>query len=311
MRARARRRARGGCRSTAARPTGSRSPSAPSSSSTRCSRRAGSAAARRTTACCSASATTGAGRGVLPRPRPRADPARAAAASPRRSSRPPSAWPRSASSTSTRSRSSGGATRAPRLVHASSSASTYQGLSGLPENFVYNTGERASAAPARLDVPLAARELVPARRRAALRRVAARPALGALWRARRAALRRAALDAFALLRPGARARPRRFRRSRAAQRLARRRGVAVIGGRRRVRAGLPAHRADDVFTPHELVCQSSTRSRRRSTSSAPTAVRTRLGRSEPLASLRDGVRRSSATRASASATPARPRRARA
>ena len=34
----------------------------------------------------------------------------------------------------------------------------YQGLSGLPENFLYNTGNERAAAAARLDVPLAARD---------------------------------------------------------------------------------------------------------------------------------------------------------
>ena len=83
----------------------------------------------------------------------------------------------------------------------------------------------------------------------------------ALWVAiGRAALRRAALDALALVVPRARARARRFRvacaAARRAQRLAcRRRGGRGARGRRRVREGVPAHRAATRFTPRELAYQ--------------------------------------------------------
>ena len=70
----------------------------------------------------------------------------------------------------------------------------YTGLSGLPENFVYNAGNGVVFRRLDLDVPLAARDVVPARRGAALR--ADSQALGPA--ARSAALRRAALDAHAL-----------------------------------------------------------------------------------------------------------------
>ena len=80
----------------------------------------------------------------------------------------------------------------------------YTGLSGLPENFVYNAGQRRRLPASHLDVPLAARDVVPARRRALLHSAAA-PVGPA---ARPADLRRAPVDAHALRADRARRRAR-------------------------------------------------------------------------------------------------------
>ena len=77
-------------------------------------------------------------RGVLPRPRPRPDVGGAPARLPRASWPRPRASRPSGCSTSFSCRSRGGATR--RGGSGISSGLTYSGLSGLPENFVYNEG---------------------------------------------------------------------------------------------------------------------------------------------------------------------------
>ncbi len=84
--------------------------------------------------------------------------------------------------------------------------------------------ERAATPPSRLDLPLAARDLVPARGRATRRgcvadtRPAARPDAAPLVRTRRAPLRRPPVDALALVVSRTRARARRHMPSRAARR---------------------------------------------------------------------------------------------
>ena len=146
---------------------------------------------------------------------------------------------------------SGGATRARPAGSATSSASTTSGLSGLPENFVYNTGNERRLPAARLDVPVAARDVVPARRRAALRCGCSRRRAGmlVLWPLLRC-FAGAAVDALALVVPRARGRPRRARDRRGARcglgssaavvavlGVALRQGLRHIGAARRLHAG--------------------------------------------------------------------------
>ena len=307
----------GGCRSTRRRSTGSRSRSARSSSSTRCSRSTGSAAARPTAASLlGVRHDLAAGRRLLLRPRARADARASCGGSARRSSRPPPASRRSGWSTSTRSRSRGGATRARPAGSTSQLGFDYQRALGAAGELRLQHGQRAPAAAARLDVPLAARELVHARRRAAARRGVARPAAGrrsCLWlAARRRSLfagllwthSRSSYLALALGLVVVRVRSAAVR----AVALARR------GGRRRrrrpgVRQGLPAHRA-------------RRRASRPASSPTSAATRTGAGGGRPAAGSRTrapratggacatGSRRCSATRrASGSGTPARRRRA--
>ena len=236
-------------------------------------------------------------RRVLLRPRARPDGARRRGASARRSSRRPPPSPPSAWSTSTRSRSRGGAARARRAGSRNQLGFGYTGLSGLPENFVYNTGQRAPAPPARLDLPLAARELVHARDRApALRRVAAagtrrgslsgcrrRRSLfaGLLWTHSRSSYIALALGLVVFAAAPAR--------SGGSASSARRRP----GGRRRLRLreGLPAHRARRRASPEAELKQQ--RQHAHSQAGGPAVSAGGLedaSTSSHLRSLRDGHR---------------------
>ena len=156
------------------------------------------------------------GRRVLPRARARAPTGEICARSARRSSRRRPAWRRSGWWTSTRSRSRGGVTRARPAGSRTSSDSTTQGLSKLPENFIYNIGN--DHALRRLVStflsPLASSYLL------VVALLLWRP--GGLGPGRGArggvvvfcaapALRRPALDTLALVVPRARARPARIR----------------------------------------------------------------------------------------------------
>ena len=183
-----------------------------SSSSTRCSRRAGSTAARRTRACCSASRhdLLPVAR-VLPRPRARPDASRARAGSvdrdlltaARRS--PPSGW-----STSTRSRSRGGATRRARLVQRAARVHATRASRACPRT---SSTTRATASSSGGSSRRSSRRSRP--RTCSWSRCCFVPLRGRRWgRAARpcAALRRAALDALALVPARARRRSARARR---------------------------------------------------------------------------------------------------
>ena len=268
--------------------------------STRCCRRAGSAAARRTTACCSALRhDLAAGRRVLPRPRPRPDAC-----------------------------ASCGGSRATILATAVGVAAfglidiyaiplSWWRDSGAPGWFRDQLGfdyqrplgpagelhlqhrERASAAAARLDVPLAARDA----RTCSWSRCSLAPrgwpragcAAGWLLVGAVALLfAGAALDALALVVPRARARPRRASRCVRRAVACGRRSASAVRGRRA--SASPSSRlyphigaARRRFTPRELEGQQRARTR---IAAAPAAAVSGVdGREhrEPLAEPAGGV----------------------
>ena len=165
---------------------------------------------------------------------------------------------------------------------------TYHGLSGLPENFVYNAGRRRRLPAAHLDVPLAARDAATcSSSRSSSSRCAA--ALGPAARA--AALRRAALDAHARCAARARRRPARARgaspRACVPAGLAVARGAslgfAFVEGVRPLRAAHALHARPSCSSRSRT--RTSIRTRRNDATSANES-----STSEHLASLRAGMR---------------------
>ena len=260
-----------------------------------------------------------AGRRLLLRPRPRPDPAsdarRLGVTHPRRGLRPS---PRSASSTSTRSRSPGGASSGAPGWFTDQLGFTYKGLSGLPAELRLQPRQRAGLPPARLGLPLAARDLLHARDGAARSRP---PGGCSCGRGSPSGCRRPRSSTPACsgrTRAAPTSRSRSVSSSMPPCSPQRGRlwllGSAARGRRRRprLRQGLPPHRAEDELHPRRSSSRTSSRTQ---PGRRPGRRRQRSrGREhhEPLAEpAATGSRPSSATRrATAPATPARPRRGR-
>ena len=196
------------------------------------------------------------------------------------------------------------------------------GLSGLPENFVYNTRQRASAAAPRLDVPLAARDA----RTCSWSRCSSRAWLAL---APRGWMLVSGSGSSRCSSPGCsgRTRARRTSRSRSASsvcsswRRVRRRAAAAFWSPRRGRrsvgsafvGGLPAHRRRDARS-RRTELRDAARATRPPQAAAVSNDATSVDRivehaSHWRASATASGRCSTTRRASASATPARPRRA--